>query len=716
MGFIKKFLASAACIAVIAAMSVETYASTVNMTLIYDGQSHNYSAQSIDIEIDGEKITDMDVPPIILNDRTLVPARAVFEKMGAEIVWNEKTQEVYIMHKNDLLVIKIDSSEGIKNGTAFTMDMPAKIINDRTLIPLRAVSEALGCQVSWNSDSRLISISTSGKSNDDTNNSDSNGNNTSDDTNNNTNNNNQNSDNNTGSSDNTSQNSIFDVTGVDVPSSIDDEQIFTIHADSEIGTYNSFILSNNRLVVDINNAKMNVKNTDIKDTNSSVVSAVRFGQLTSAPYVTRAVFDLKSIPKYEVNLSSDKKSITVKFDTTILKVSDLSTSSSGGTDTIKVYGNGKLSASYYTLSNPPRAVIEISNAVSSLDSTYSVTKCDFITGIRTSQYDATTVQIVAELNKNVNVELDNKDDYLAVNITKSSLENLSYDTSSHTITIENASKIDTSDITINDNYLSGSYVINFNDDYQDILGKGNITCSDNYINTINVSENSDGDSVITANENAIVASKIINSGDKVTIQFVNPKEVYDKIVVLDPGHGKADNGASGNGLREKNVTLAIVQRVYALFEKDPNIKAYATRLDDSYPTNASRAAMANQIADLFVSVHANSSINTAPNGSEVLYTEHANETGGGDKLTSKIAAQIALTWVINSLQTTNRGIKDRPDLIVLNQTKVPAILIETAFISNPDDAAKLGSDEYLDKVAHGIYTAISAMMSQYNVR
>ena len=96
---------------------------------------------------------------------------------------------------------------------------------------------------------------------------------------------------------------------------------------------------------------------------------------------------------------------------------------------------------------------------------------------------------------------------------------------------------------------------------------------------------------------------------------------------------------------------------------------------------------------------------------------HSNETSApSSKLTSKAAAQIALTWVINALGTTNRGIKERPDLIVLNQTTVPAILIETCFISNPDDAAKVKSEENINKLANNIYSAISIMLNDYDLR
>ena len=226
-----------------------------------------------------------------------------------------------------------------------------------------------------------------------------------------------------------------------------------------------------------------------------------------------------------------------------------------------------------------------------------------------------------------------------------------------------------------------------------------------------------GNTYFEAAENRIVAVKTSDFSSTIEIKFVNPKEVYNKIVVIDAGHGKSDNGASGFGLLEKDVNLAIVQRLFKLLDNDPDIKVYATRLDDSYPTNASRAQMANEVADIFVSIHQNSNTSSTPHGTEVLYMNHANETGlSSSRLTSKTAAQIALTWVINTLGTTNRGVKERPDLIVLNQTTVPAILIETCFISNEADNSLIKNDEIIDNLAENIYKAINIMFTDYDVR
>lgn len=735
---IKRIISTFIAASIILGSVSNIYGAVVNMDLVYDGVSHKYSAEEVHITIDGKAITGLDVPPVIINERTMVPARAVFENMGCDIAWNEATQEVYIMHNTDLIVLKIDSNQGTKNGTAFSMDTPAKIVNDRTLIPVRAVSEAIGCQVGWDDASRTVAISTTAteqpNENTDNNTSDNNGDNSSGTTENNGNSsdgegtiinpiepgdNNGSSSSNGGQStggDTSANTEVINITSITVPESEKAEQKFTINASGAIGSYNSFVLENNRLVIDINNANMNIANTNITATNSTIVSAVRSAQNQTEPTkITRVVFDLNSLADYSVNLSSDKKSIEVSFK--VSRVSNIALTSSNGADYVNIYGDTNLSVETYMLTNPDRVVINVFNAVSSLDETYPGDDCNYIKDVRTTQYDSKTVQIVADVNRLVEAEVIKKNGYTSVCITKSSLDNISYNASSHTLTLLNASDISSSDITHTDNYMGGTYKLTLDGDYSELFGTGTIKCNDDYLSSIKVGLDSNGNTYFEASENKIVAVKTKEYSDSIEISFVSPKEVYDKIVVIDAGHGKNDNGASGNGLTEKSVNLQIVQKLYALLEADPNIKVYATRLDDSYPTNASRAQMANEVADLFVSIHQNSNTSSTPQGTEVLYMNHSNEISApSSKLTSKAAAQIALTWVINALGTTNRGIKERPDLIVLNQTTVPAILIETCFISNPDDAAKVKSEENINKLANNIYSAISIMLNDYDLR
>jgi beta-lactamase superfamily II metal-dependent hydrolase len=106
--------------------------------------------------LDGQALS-FDVPPVIESGRTLVPLRAIFEALGAGVQWDGETQTVTAT-KNDTEIVLVIGGGAYKNGQPFTLDVPAKIIESRTMAPLRFVSEALGCQVSWDGNTQTISI------------------------------------------------------------------------------------------------------------------------------------------------------------------------------------------------------------------------------------------------------------------------------------------------------------------------------------------------------------------------------------------------------------------------------------------------------------------------------------------------------------------------------------------------------------------------------
>jgi hypothetical protein len=111
----------------------------------------------IKILVDGEEVT-FDQPPVVTDGRTLVPVRGVFEKLGASVVWDGKTQSVKAIRKDKYITIKIGDTSPTVNGEAMTLDVPAQIINNRTLVPLRFISESLGADVVWDGKERTVNV------------------------------------------------------------------------------------------------------------------------------------------------------------------------------------------------------------------------------------------------------------------------------------------------------------------------------------------------------------------------------------------------------------------------------------------------------------------------------------------------------------------------------------------------------------------------------
>lgn len=174
------------------------------------------------------------------------------------------------------------------------------------------------------------------------------------------------------------------------------------------------------------------------------------------------------------------------------------------------------------------------------------------------------------------------------------------------------------------------------------------------------------------------------------------------IVVLDAGHGGADTGAIGNGLKEKDLTLQIVKAAKTYFDKDPNFKVYCTRLTDKTLTLISRSKFANeQKADIFVSIHINS-YTTSSEGTETLY--NPNRPNKKNDLTSYQLASIMQSKIREATGFANRGLTQRTGLSVLNNTTMPACLDEFGFITNPTEAKSMSQNT--QKYGKAVYEAV----------
>ena len=115
------------------------------------------AADDIVVLINGQYI-QFDVAPQIINNRTMVPMKAIFEALGATIQWDGNTRTVTAHTEYDVITLTIGEYCYYMNGIECPLDVPAQIIDNRTLVPVRAVSEALYCSVGWDGKDRIVSI------------------------------------------------------------------------------------------------------------------------------------------------------------------------------------------------------------------------------------------------------------------------------------------------------------------------------------------------------------------------------------------------------------------------------------------------------------------------------------------------------------------------------------------------------------------------------
>ncbi len=222
-------------------------------------------------------------------------------------------------------------------------------------------------------------------------------------------------------------------------------------------------------------------------------------------------------------------------------------------------------------------------------------------------------------------------------------------------------------------------------------------------------------------------------------------------VALDPGHGGEDPGAIGRGGNyEKDVVLAIARRLKARLEQQPNVRVLLTRDGDYFVPLHVRVQKARKVqADLFVSVHADAFIEPTARGSSVFALsekgasstaarwlankENAADLIGGINIRNKhphlasvlldlsTTAQIndslkLAKHVLNEIGTINRLHKphvEQAGFAVLKAPDIPSILVETAFISNPEEEAKLTDDKYQDQMADALMRGIIRYLQKH---
>ncbi|HWQ77978.1 MAG TPA: N-acetylmuramoyl-L-alanine amidase family protein [Anaerovoracaceae bacterium] len=232
----------------------------------------------VSLQVDGEMV-ESDVPPVIVKGRTLIPAKAVFEDMGADVSWNEDARLVTITLGSSEVMLTIDSNIAFVNGTQAVMDVPALIIDSRTMIPVSFVGKSLSCGIAWDDVGRTVLISSPAA----------------------------------GSRTAVSQIRIRER---------DDSYRVIIDGDGEFKGYKSFTYTDpERFVIDIKGAVLDLKDMDDEDAengridsdrDNDLFSSVRFSQFEGD--TVRIVVDLDVRAAGKVSFSPDKDRIYIDFD------------------------------------------------------------------------------------------------------------------------------------------------------------------------------------------------------------------------------------------------------------------------------------------------------------------------------------------------------------------------------------------------------------------
>ena len=259
---------------------------------------------------------------------------------------------------------------------------------------------------------------------------------------------------------------------------------------------------------------------------------------------------------------------------------------------------------------------------------------------------------------------------------------------------------------------------------------------------------------VTITEDQIIDNTYELIDDKESLKDIIPtdKERTEdaKLILIDAGHGGQDPGAVGpNGTKEKDVNLAIALALKNLFIKDRNYKVILTREDDTFIPLSERTNIANKNkVDLFISIHNNANLKREMSGFEIYFlSEHASDSEAAataalensvisleDKPKGQKAVLQNMLWsmtvneFINEsselasfisgetprrLKTINRGIK-QANFYVLRGAKMPAVLVEGAFISNYSEEAKLNTKRFQSAIADSVYEGVKKYYARKN--
>jgi N-acetylmuramoyl-L-alanine amidase len=656
--------------------------------------------------IDGHEISEMSAPPIIVDGRTLVPFREVFQHVGGTVGWHSGHRQVSLFYGDDVLVMTIDEIIANLNGSFIEMHTAPIIHDDRTMVPLRFPSEIFGFDVAWDSEKRAAIVNTP----------------------------------------NGEHVPVFrelpeeielpppgvvaqreniglarDVSPAHIQT-ISHEQTtvtelrtpretgtaaYIVVASSEISEVQYFLLPDNRLVVDIHNA-VSLISGDFYAPQNIPVTGVRASQFSQTPRVTRVVFDVVGEAEYSISLSADRRLLTISFSQN--RISGVFSQSDALSDSLFIQGDIPPAINISTEGFPQFITLNIDNA-----------KMDAVSGIFDGGVFALSFETGQNADGSAYVRVYVKDEWPSFSLAYSAnsavfmmhhgVSGVRYDSVNRELRISRSFEMDIQAIHQISDYLRFRHTFVL-PPAAEVLGRGEISVPDGFVNSVELTHDALGNVNLTFNTARVLTFSVHEEPNYYVIRAHLPREVSPFIVVIDPGHGGSQPGSIQNGIVEKELAIEVSHMVMQLLDADPFITAFMTRRDDTFVSLLNRAEFANEIgANLFVSIHANAAEisrgvpNPDVHGIETWFNVGEIEAAVNRRFTSSHFADIMQKNLIQATSANDRGTKN-DIFVVLRETNMPSVLVEMGFLTNPQEAARLATTEYQWTLARAIYQGI----------
>ncbi len=756
--------------------TLQVYGEVPYQSLYYDGESHPYNTEKITLKIDGVVLDDSSLPmkPINIDgSRILVPLREVLEALGATVNFDSATNSVTVLEGKNTVVVAVGSTTGYINGEALIMDAEPKYVSvskdseKKIMIPLRFVSEGLGFKVVYEADTKTVVVDKPKEVEQEV----------------------EQEVITDGHIDNVDEiteevllreinsteieaidNNTARVNAYTLPTLAN--KTFVLKFDTDITNVKKRTLIDGRLILDVENSviKMDPINEDVGVGSLANVRIAQF-ELEPTP-ITRAVLTFDEESTYTINISEDRRILTVTYEYT----NDVPVAPKDGLNAVSMEVSLTEETDIFTLvgeSEPPElyGVTELDEYTFYID----ILKPNTILENVENNFLNGTISGVAVSSYRM-YELSDTTTRLEVNTSKKSIINVIkngnltkiYIKPTEEVIIEDgniivesngALTIESSEtktvVTINkslttispfgeslninhlDDYMTSRYYLTIPVSLQYTIPSQNLPIDTRVLKSFDILNDATSTQFVFNGEKPLDV-EVTEDSEKIVFTVKLAKDVYDKIIVIDPGHGGTDPGTKGtyNGVTyyEKDVVFDIgTQLTNIISSNNNNYKVYMTRTTDVFVPLYDRPGFSTNInADLFISIHAdaagtNNRPNSVPNGittyycdinqvskefleeKEIVITEEMEKASEASKNLGELLHKNLISTTLLTDRSTRHG-----NYAVLRGSTAPSILVETGFMTNQRDLLNIIDPAYRTKVANSMANSVIDYLNQNN--
>jgi N-acetylmuramoyl-L-alanine amidase len=645
---------------------------TINKKTAAAPSTGSSTAVTKGIYVLGKKMRATDLA-ITKDNKVYIPLRHVGEGLGYIVTWNAASKTMELKGASGSVKVLIGSGNGFVNGKSVKIDPVPVLYNGRAYVPLTFIQKNFDYDVAYDKVKNTVSV----------------------------------------------EKKKPPVIVAEKPAEkpieykkakiddiiYDDNGGFpqlNIVADNPI-KYKSYTMSNpDRMVVDIENSIVNTE-FETKEIEKGGITRVRVAQFSKSPDVVRVVIDLVDQTRCKLAQSNDMKTVSLIYANIINPVSFIK---EDGRDVLMIRGSQDIDPNVFRLENPDRLVVDIYKSVLSEEQSVA-TKTSYVKSIRSGQADVGVARVVLDLEPGMYYDYETEGNLAKVYVSNIPFSFFDYKKyySSAFIELSPGLEVEYQPIIDNDNRTLQIMIPKDLD-----VEQKTYEMNDNVMENVKVTKETHGGKLFTvasfkmkpAVEYELLSPAVTKL---VSIKFKQKTERIDQLTVLiDAGHGGKDPGARAkDGTNEKDLNLDVALRLNRILN-EIGFNTMLTRKDDRYVDLASRSGMANNnYVDFFMSIHFNAFTSTAK-GIETLY--YPNEITEEYPFDNKKMANIFHNEIIDALKRPSRGITPRPGLHVLNKTKMPAILAELGFMTNPEEFAQIKKAEYREMAARALAVSI----------